>query len=393
MNAPSAAAEAVRVATKAAAYDVHAEPNALRRLADVRFDRAVLIVDEGLPTALVERASAALDRGNTRHHVLPVRATERTKSVDTWAHLLHECARLGLDRSSSCVVALGGGIVGDVAGFVAASYQRGIPVVQCPTTLLSMVDASVGGKTGVNLAVGTPTGGTDAETTLRKNYVGAFHQPDIVLADIDALATLPDRVFRAGLGECVKHGMIAGGLDDARLLADLAASAHGILERDPATLARLVRRNVALKARVVAADERERDSAGGRALLNLGHTFAHAIEPIPHLSPTGAPATAPLQHGEAVALGLAAASAASVASGRLTEAERGEVLTLLERFGLPTAVAGLPDDHELIQAMASDKKAVAGQLRVVFPISGCRAALETEPDFAAVAAGWSAIRK
>ena len=393
MTAPSAESAAVRVVTKAATYDVHAEPNALRRLAELPFAHAFVVVDDGLPTALIERASAALSRGKTRHHVLPIRATERTKSVDTWSHLLHECARLGLDRSSSCVVALGGGIVGDVAGFVAASYQRGIPVVQCPTTLLSMVDASVGGKTGVNLAVGMAGADDGDKGTLRKNYVGAFHQPEVVLADIDALSTLPDRIFRAGLGECVKHGMISGGLGDEDLLANLAESAHAILERDPATLARLVRRNVALKARVVAADERERDGSGGRALLNLGHTFAHAIEPIPHLSPTGAPATAPIQHGEAVALGRAAATAASVASGRMTEAERGEVLALLDRFGLPTAVAGLPTDEQLIEAMASDKKALAGRLRVVLPASGHRATLEAGPDAATIAAGWSAIRK
>ena len=385
MTAPRS--EPVTVVTPTARYCIHAHPGALDRLAELPFRRALVVADENLPGSLLARAQEALTRGGARHHLLAFHATERTKSLDSLAHILHEAARLGLDRSGSCIVALGGGIVGDVAGFAAASYQRGIPVVQCPTTLLAMVDASTGGKTGVNLAV------TDAgQTHIRKNYAGAFHHPHAVLADTDALASLPERVFRSGLAECVKHALLSAGWQDPGLLAFTAERAHAILERDPATLGELVCRNVAVKARVVADDEHERNPEGGRALLNLGHTFAHAIEPLPTLSPSDTPAEAPLHHGEAVALGLVAAAHCSHTLGMLDAPSLHALVELLARLGLPLTVAGLPDDEALLRAMQADKKAAGGTLRLILPITGQHARVVSGPDQAAVVAGWHAIR-
>jgi 3-dehydroquinate synthetase len=304
----------VRVELGARGYDVVAGVGILDRLgalviksgAGRRGGRAMLISDEGLPRTTVAAAMRSLAQADLDVSHLRLPATEADKSLATAHKIVLEMARARMDRSEP-LITLGGGIIGDLAGFAAAIYRRGVPVVQCPTTLLSMVDASVGGKTGVNLAVGEGPG------SLKKNMVGAFHQPRLVAADVDTLTSLADRPFRAGLAECIKHGMIAGDWGDPGLLDWTIQAIPAALARDSATLTELVMRNVAVKAAVVGRDEREEAPQGGRALLNLGHTFAHAIETLPSLSPDGDLNKAPLQHGEAVALGLVAAARCAAA--------------------------------------------------------------------------------
>lgn len=245
-------------------------------------------------------------------------------------------AQIGRD---GCVIALGGGVIGDLAGFAAATWQRGIDVVQVPTTLLAQVDASVGGKTAVN----HPRG---------KNLIGAFHQPRAVLADLDTLNTLQEREFRAGLAEVIKYGVIA----DNSFFAWLESSLDALLNRDPAALARAVETSCAIKARIVAADEHEH---GTRALLNLGHTFGHAIE-------TGLGHGSWL-HGEAVAAGIRIAAELAARTGRIDAATAGRIRLLLERAGLPVAMPSQLDWPQLAALMRGDKKTVGGQVRYVLP--------------------------
>lgn len=236
------------------------------------------------------------------------------------------------------VIALGGGVIGDIAGFAAAIYQRGVDFIQVPTTLLAQVDSAVGGKTGVNHPGG-------------KNLIGAFHQPLCVLADTDTLRTLPDRELRAGLAEVVKYGLIA----DGALFGWLEANAPALLARDTAALVHVIRRSCELKAEVVAADEREH---GRRALLNLGHTFGHAIELL-----TG---YGEWLHGEAVAAGICMAARFSARLGRLPSADADRVQGLLAALQLPTGPPRLDPDR-CLAAMGLDKKVLAGRIRLVLP--------------------------
>ena len=342
--------------------------------------RVLLVADSGLPTATVDAAAAAISAGiETR--TVPAIATERDKSIEAFQRLHAEAVRFNIDRGDA-IIALGGGIVGDLAGFVAATHRRGVRVIQCPTTLLAMVDASVGGKTGVNLL---------ADGMLHKNFVGAFHQPRRVIASVDTLASLDDRQFRSGLAECIKHTMIAGPTDP-HLGPWTADHLDAILDRDQATLIELIARNVAVKAHIVAGDEHETAPTGGRALLNLGHTFAHAIETIETLSPDGDPEHAPLLHGEAVALGLVAATAAAVRIGRIDACVLDRTVELLSRADLPTSVAGLPSTEQLIERMSHDKKAVAGVQRLILPSAPGHAESVRNPPQEASIAGISQIR-
>jgi 3-dehydroquinate synthase len=242
-------------------------------------------------------------------------------------------ARCGRD---TLLVALGGGVVGDLAGFAAAVYQRGIEFVQVPTTLLAQVDSSVGGKTAINHSRG-------------KNMIGAFHQPRAVIADLAALDTLPERELRAGLAEVIKHGLAL----DASFFEWLEQNVEKLLARDRAALAHAVRRSCELKAAVVAADERE---AGGRALLNLGHTFGHAIE-------AGMGYGAWL-HGEAVAAGMAMAAELSLRLKKIGQGDVGRIRALIARAGLPVKAPPLSPE-EMLALMAVDKKAAGGELRFV----------------------------
>ena len=242
------------------------------------------------------------------------------------------------DRGTT-IVALGGGVIGDLAGFAAATYQRGVPFIQVPTTLLSQVDSSVGGKTGIN----HPRG---------KNMVGAFWQPKLVLADTDTLKTLPDRELSAGMAEVIKYGLIR----DLPFLGWLEANMDGLLARDGELLGYAIERSCVNKAEVVAADELETAREGGRALLNLGHTFGHAIE-------TGM-GYGEWLHGEAVAAGTMMAVELSRRLGRLSSADVARVRALMQRAGLPIKGADLGAERYL-ELMSHDKKVVAGNLRLI----------------------------
>ena len=236
----------------------------------------------------------------------------------------------------ACVVALGGGVVGDMAGFAAACYQRGIAFVQVPTTLLAQVDSSVGGKTGVNHPGG-------------KNLIGAFHQPAAVFADTDTLNTLPDRELRAGLAEVIKYGLIV----DRKFFDWLENHATELLARDPQALAHAIRRSCEIKAEIVGRDERER---GDRALLNLGHTFGHAIESATNYTTW--------LHGEAVGAGMLLAADMSKRLGWVTSEDVERVEAILRRFGLPVDVSALTA-ATLAEKMKIDKKVAAGRIRLV----------------------------
>ena len=269
--------------------------------------------------------------------VLTFPAGEPSKNRETWSRLTDELLARQFGRDSA-VIALGGGVTGDLAGFVAATYLRGVPVLQVPTSLLAMLDASVGGKTGVD----TPAG---------KNLVGAFHQPVAVLVDPGVLATLPDADLRAGLAEAVKHALIA----DATHFAWLEGASRAILARDPATLEELLRHSIAIKVTAVEADESDR---GRRAVLNAGHTIAHALE---------AATDYVMRHGEAVAIGLVVEARLGERAGFTAPGTSPTLVAALERFGLPTRVPAEVTTDRLIAGIGSDKKHRAGTLRFSFP--------------------------
>jgi 3-dehydroquinate synthase len=249
---------------------------------------------------------------------------------------LDALATLGATRDA-CVIALGGGVVGDLAGFSAACWMRGIDFIQMPTTLLSMVDSSVGGKTGVNLPAG-------------KNLVGAFHQPRAVIADIGTLDSLPEREYRAGLAEVIKGAAIG----DAPFFAWLEAHAHALQQRNETALVQAIATKVRYKAGVVARDETEQ---GERALLNLGHTFGHALETAGHYTA--------LLHGEGVAVGMLLAARLSERLGMSTSADTMRLENLLQAVHLPTGVPSGFDPNQLLALMRLDKKNIAGTLRLI----------------------------
>ncbi|HEY2275964.1 MAG TPA: 3-dehydroquinate synthase [Steroidobacteraceae bacterium] len=258
------------------------------------------------------------------------------KTLENAARVLDVLVSNRFGRDST-VIALGGGVVGDLAGFVAACYQRGVALVQVPTTLLAQVDSAVGGKTAVNHPGG-------------KNLIGAFHQPVAVIADTAALATLPPRELHAGLAEVIKYGLLC----DAALFEWLEAHLDELLAARPEALAHVVRRSCEIKAMIVGRDERE--ERGDRALLNLGHTFGHAVE-----SATG---YRKWLHGEAVAAGLMMAAAMSRELGLLSAEELVRVHALIERAGLPTRGAGV-EPAAVLEHMGIDKKVLGGRLRLV----------------------------
>ena len=255
---------------------------------------------------------------------------ETSKSLSEAEKLYTRAIEFGLDRKS-VVIAYGGGVVGDLAGFVAATFLRGIPLIQIPTTLLAQVDSSVGGKTAVNHPLG-------------KNLIGAFHQPRAVFIDLNCLATLPEREIKSGLGEVVKYGVIS----DEKFFTYLEDNVDKILQRDLKTLAHIVKRSCEIKAEVVSADERE---AGLRRILNFGHTLAHAVEE--------QTAYKKYRHGEAVAIGMVGAALISYELGMTTAANVARLENLLRRFGMITACAGL-DADKLYAVTFRDKKTVGG---------------------------------
>jgi 3-dehydroquinate synthase len=338
--------------------------------------------DDALPASTIEAVAGPLAKAGARITTAGISASERGKTIRGIEPFLAQLAHSRHERGEP-VIALGGGIIGDLVGFAAAIYRRGVPVIQVPTTLLAMVDASIGGKTAVNLEV---------DGNLMKNLVGAFHQPRLVIADTALLASLPSRQMRCGLAECIKHGMIGAEFGEAALLEWIEQNAESILARHPGALSELVARNVAIKAAVVAQDEREDADKGGRALLNLGHTFGHAVETVESALPEGE-STPGIQHGEAVALGLVAATHCAEAAGLCDTSLRWtqRITSIVQRCGLPIRAVGLPPADEIFARMTHDKKVRGGILRLVLPVAPGRAELIADPPREAVIAGIRSI--
>jgi 3-dehydroquinate synthase len=302
---------------------------------------AAVVMDQIVAALHGPRLIGALEAAGVEAHALVIASGEQAKSFESLADLCDRLLALKLERGD-LIVAFGGGVVGDLAGFAAAIYKRGVDFVQIPTTLLAQVDSSVGGKT----AIDTPRG---------KNLIGAFHQPRLVLADLPVLDTLPAREMICGYAEVLKYGL----LGDRAFFDWLSQNGSRVLAREPAALAHAVGRSVEMKAAIVAADERE---GGARALLNLGHTFAHALE-----AETGFGEA--LKHGEAVGLGCALAFRFSARTGLCPPADAEAAGRALQRAGLPTTLAdigqrGVAADT-LIGHMRQDKKARGGAVTLV----------------------------
>lgn len=296
--------------------------------------QVMIVTNETVAPLYLERVQAALAGRELATVILP--DGEAYKTMDSAMTVFDGLLSRRFSRSAH-LVALGGGVIGDLTGFAAACYQRGIPFIQIPTTLLAEVDSSVGGKTAVN----HPRG---------KNMIGAFHQPKCVIADMTTLDTLPARELSAGLAEVIKYGLIR----DPAFFDWLEAHMDGLMGRDADLLAQAVERSCLNKAQVVAADERE---SGERATLNLGHTFGHAVE-------TGL-GYGEVLHGEAVAIGMCQAADLSRRLGWLTEADVKRIEQLLARAGLPTVPPDALDADAFLEHMAVDKKNVEGDLRVI----------------------------
>jgi 3-dehydroquinate synthase len=304
-------------------------------LPKTRSGRAIIVTNQVVAAHHLDPLQKGLERAAIHHDVIVVPDGEAHKDWATLYDIHTRLLELKAERSTM-LIALGGGVTGDLAGFAAATYQRGIPLVQIPTTLLAQVDSSVGGKTAVNHPLG-------------KNMIGAFYQPSAVIIDSATLSTLPDREYASGLAEVVKYGAIRS----PELFAWLESNVEPLLRRDEATLVQAIHESCRIKAEIVAADERE---TGARALLNFGHTFGHAIE-------VGTGYGAWL-HGEAVAAGMVLAGELSVRVTGMPAAENGRLKQLLSRFGLPVRPPLLGDDRYL-ELMARDKKVEAGKLRLV----------------------------
>ena len=323
-------------------YQIKIGPGLLARVGDECAalklgERCAIVSDAHVMPLYGPAVEAALRRRGFACEFITVPAGETAKSLKTIQAGYDQLAAARLERKSF-IVALGGGVVGDMAGFLAATYLRGIPFVQVPTTLLAQVDSSVGGKVGVNLKAG-------------KNLVGAFYQPRLVLCDLDTLGTLPDRELRAGLAEVVKYGVIY----DARLFRRLERDLPQLLERDRSVLGAVIARSCEIKAEVVSQDETE---SGRRAILNFGHTLGHALEAISSYGK--------YLHGEAIAIGQVGAARLSSRLLGLAAQDAQRIETLLAQCGLPTCVTlNARQRLALLEAMKLDKKVSAGEVKFV----------------------------
>jgi 3-dehydroquinate synthase len=328
-------AQTVTVALGSRSYSVKVGPGLLDAIGtEVRSlglgKGCAVVSDSNVASLYGVRAMESLRSAGFRPVDITVPAGEKSKSLDQAEWICERMIEAGLDRKG-WALALGGGVVGDLAGFVAAIYFRGVPFVQAPTSIVAQVDSAVGGKTGVNTRNG-------------KNLIGAFHQPRLVLADVDTLASLPEREFNEGFAEVIKHGAIRD-----RALLDAVAGL------DRANLATIIRRNVEIKAAIVAADEQE--TTGERVLLNFGHTIGHAIE--------AAAGYGKMLHGEAISLGLVAACRISVAKAGMPSGEARRLTALLEQFHLPVRLPpDIPTDA-IMAALKADKKFEEGAIRFV----------------------------
>jgi 3-dehydroquinate synthase len=335
-------------------YEILIAPGALARTADLVWrwyiqhagkppanQLGVIVTDSHVGPLHAATVTQSLQAAGWRTDVVTLPAGEPTKSLDVIAQVYDRLIELQADRQT-VVFALGGGVVGDAAGFIAATYTRGVPFVQLPTTLLADVDSSVGGKVGVN-------------HPLAKNMIGAFYQPFGVLIDTSVLATLPDREYRSGLAEVVKYGVII----DPEFFAQLEAQTAALNQRDANTLAAAIARSCRLKADIVEKDEFER--TGLRAVLNYGHTFAHAFEALCGYGE--------LLHGEAVSIGMVCASRLAERRGLIGADVTARQVALLQALHLPTQLppGSKVSANDAIARMRLDKKAVAGQLRFVLP--------------------------
>jgi len=339
-------ARVVRVELGTRGYDIHIGSGLIAgagaHLASLAKGRPIVVVtDESVARLHLSALEQSLDAAGLKHRAVVLPSGEGTKDFAHFARLCEEVLALGIERQT-LLVALGGGVVGDITGFAAASLLRGLGYVQIPTTLLAQVDSSVGGKTAINSAHG-------------KNLVGAFHQPALVLADVTALATLPRRELLAGYAEVVKYGLIR----DRDFFEWLERDGGTLLAGDPAALVRAVAESCAHKAAIVAADERE---SGERQLLNFGHTFGHALEAETGFGPD-------LLHGEAVAAGMALAFDFSARLGYATAQTADRVRRHLAAAGLPDGLGALggqrPDPDRLLRHMRHDKKVSDGRLTFI----------------------------
>jgi len=334
----------VNVRLSHASYDVLIGTNLLNRAGSLMActmprKRCVIVTDATVAALHLAALQQSLTDSLIAHDTIIVPPGEASKGIDVWNTVVEGLLAQAVDRQTT-IVAFGGGVIGDLAGFAAAVTLRGLPFIQIPTTLLAQVDSSVGGKTGINSPFG-------------KNLIGAFHQPRLVLADIGVLGTLPSRDRRAGYAEILKAGVVA----DAALYDWCEANAERLLEGDSLCLAEAVERAVLFKAGVVAGDEREEKSNDGRALLNFGHTFGHALE-----AETGYGDS--LLHGEAVAIGIALAMHLSASLGFCGQDDERRVADHLERLDLPTRIDHLPAEN-LLAHMKRDKKIRDGKLNFV----------------------------
>jgi 3-dehydroquinate synthase len=332
----------LNVALSDRAYDIHIGPDLLAAgkpiVEQLTSDRAAVVSNTVVAPLYLAKLTAPLRAAGIRVTEIVLPDGEAHKTWETLNTIFDVLLADRCDRATT-VIALGGGVVGDLAGFAAATYQRGVPFIQVPTTVLAQVDSSVGGKTGIN----HPRG---------KNMIGAFWQPKLVLADTDTLATLPDRELSAGMAEVIKYGLIR----DLPFLEWIEANIGRLMARDPDALAYAIERSCANKAEVVAADERETAKDNGRALLNLGHTFGHAIE-------TGTGYGTWL-HGEGVAAGTVMAAELSRQMGWIDASDLARIRELLARARLPIKGAPLGADRYL-DLMGHDKKVIGGRMRLV----------------------------
>ena len=328
----------VRVSTNQQSqdYDVLIEGGSLERISEhvPQAHTYAIIADSNVSAIYAARISKQLPNAT----VLTFQAGEANKNAKTWQQLSDQLIGNNAGRDT-CIIALGGGVTGDLAGFVAATYMRGVPVVQVPTTLLAMIDASIGGKTGIDIEGG-------------KNLIGAFHQPHAVIIDPDVLQTLPKNELRYGLAEAIKHGAIA----DAGYLQWITDNMRAIQALESNAITHLIERSVEIKAQYVSADVHE---AGARAALNFGHTIGHALERVTRYA---------LPHGEAVACGMVVEILTGEAAG-VTDAGSGAKLKqALEAAGLPAALPKSTNADDVIAAMRTDKKAREGSVRYGVPV-------------------------
>jgi 3-dehydroquinate synthase len=331
----------VSVQLPESSYVVTVEPGLLARCGEgidrlSKVKKAAIVTDKQAGSHYLATLVDSLKKSGIESIAAVLPGGEDHKTLTDLLPVFDQFLEAKIERTTP-VIALGGGLVGDMAGFVAATILRGVPLIQIPTTLLAMVDASIGGKTGVNAAVG-------------KNLIGAFHQPIAVLADPEVLRTLAKREFSSGLAECIKHEIIR----DADGFALLEKNITAILQLDMNLLTELIAHNVRIKAKVVEADPFEH---GERAHLNFGHTFGHAIEKVSNFSYT---------HGESIAMGMVAATNLAIDLKMLEASARDRIIRLIATAGLPTGGMTL-DTTAVFQTMAFDKKVKSSQLRLILP--------------------------